>query len=43
VISTNPIVNRDGAAAMGLGISVREAWERIPGLEYHLRTTSRSS
>ena len=34
VITTNPIVNRDGAAVMGRGCA-REAKERITGLEYH--------
>lgn len=34
VITTNPIVNRRGAAVMGRGCA-REATERIGGIEYH--------
>ncbi|MGB3634998.1 MAG: hypothetical protein WA982_13220 [Rubrobacteraceae bacterium] len=34
VITTNPIINRHGAAVMGRGCA-REAKERITGLKYH--------
>ena len=34
VITTNPIIDRHGAAVMGQGCA-REAKERITGLEYH--------